>query len=726
VKGKARRPESARKGPATPGAQRKRRRTYEAHKDQAGARQADLSRAGRDIGQIPAVADPERRAEASGSLRRCLEIYFPETFYLPWSADHLKVIARIEEAVLRGGQFALAMPRRTGKTAILIRAAIWAILTGRCRFVGLIGPDKGHAKRLLSGIRSELESNDLLLADFPEVCYPVRCIGGIVNRCAGQHCRGKRTQIELTKEYVLLARLPKAVMEAAGVPEANGTGGIFYVAGLTGQVRGMFLVAPTGETLRPDFILLDDPQTRKSAGSDTMTDERERIIFGDVLYLGGGKKPLSAFMACTVIYAGDLADRFLDRGKRPEWQGERTKMVVRFPENERLWDEYALMRKASFDEGGHGEAATEFYGAHREAMDKGVEVSWPDRFERGELSAVQYAMNLRLKDEQSFYAECQNEPLALETDALAALEPEAICGKASNRPRGEVPKGAEVLTAFVDVQERLLYYAVCAWRPEFTGHVVDYGTWPDQGRAHFTSAKAGRTLRMAHPGTGLEGSVYAGLDALTEELAGREWKREDGAILRLDLVLIDANWGAVTDTVHQLCRESGHAAALMPSRGQGIGAANKPISEYDRHKGDRIGHHWWVPSMKGKRLLRHLEVDVNYWKSFVHERLGTAPGDPGCLSLFGEKKKAYQHRMFAEHLTAEYRVRTTGRGRTVDEWRLKPGKPDNHWFDCLVGCAAGASFRGVELRKAAQTARPRKPSFSELQRLRQAERERRR
>jgi hypothetical protein len=65
--------------------------------------------------------------------------------------------------------------------------------------------------------------------------------------------------------------------------------------------------------------------------------------------------------------------------------------------------------------------------------------------------------------------------------------------------------------------------------------------------------------------------------------------------------------------------------------------------------------------MRSRRCRTH-----NSWKSFVHERLATAMGDPGCLSVFG--RKAVQHRLFAEHLTAEYRVRTEGRGRTVEEW----------------------------------------------------------
>ena len=36
------------------------------------------------------------------------------------------------------------------------------------------------------------------------------------------------------------------------------------------------------------------------------------------------------------------------------------------------------------------------------------------------------------------------------------------------------------------------------------------------------------------------------------------------------------------------------------------------------------------------------------------------------------------------------------RCRTVDEWKLPAHKPDNHWFDCLVGCAPAASMLGAE------------------------------
>src|SRR5262249_47272049 len=91
--------------------------------------------------------------------------------------------------------------------------------------------------------------------------------------------------------------------------------------------------------------------------------------------------------------------------------------------------------------------------------------------------------------------------------------------------------------------------------------------------------------------------------------------------------------------------------------------------------------------------VRHVVYDTNYWKSFVHARLAVAMGDRGCLSLFGDRPEL--HRLFADHLTAEYRVKTQGRGRTVDEWKLRPERADNHLPDGVVGCSVAASVQGV-------------------------------
>ena len=90
------------------------------------------------------------------------EAYFGLTFHLAWSPDHLKVINKIEEAVIRGGLFSLAMARGSGKSSLAEVACIWAVLNGYRDFVCLIGSDEGHACDMLDSIKTELDSNDLL------------------------------------------------------------------------------------------------------------------------------------------------------------------------------------------------------------------------------------------------------------------------------------------------------------------------------------------------------------------------------------------------------------------------------------------------------------------------------------------------------------------------------------------------------------------------------------
>ena len=681
---------------------------YEALKDRARARNAALSLAGRDIGELPTIVNPERKAKAEQDFRFFCESYFLFTFHLPWSPDHLKVIAKIEQAVLRGGLFAMAMPRGSGKTSICECACVWAVLFGHREFVCLVGSDEGHAMDMLESIKTELDGNDLLLEDFPEVVYPIQCLDGIANRCSGQLYKGERTHIGWTAREIVLPTMPGS----------KASGAIIKVAGITGRIRGMKYKRADGQSVRPSLVVIDDPQTDESARSLSQCATRESILAGAVLGLAGPGKKIAGVMPCTVIRPGDMADNILDREKHPEWNGQRTKMVYAFPTNESLWARYAEIRAESMRQGHAGEEATDFYRANREAMDEGSAVAWPERFNHDELSAIQHAMNLKLQDEAAFFAEYQNEPLPAENVEADELTADQIAGKINRMQRREVPIGCNHLTMFVDVQASLLFFVVAAWEDNFTGYVVDYGTFPDQKRPHFTLRDARHTLTAATRSSGLEGAIYGGLESLTSDYLGREWRRDDGAMMRIERCLIDANWGSSTDVIYQFCRQSAHAGIVMPSHGRFVGASSQPFSEYKRRPGDRIGHNWRMPNVRGKRAVRHVVFDTNFWKSFVHARLAVPMGDQGCLSLFGDRPD--QHRLLAEHLTAEYRVKTEGRGRTVDEWKMRPERGDNHWLDCLVGCAVAASIQGAVLdgTGGAPTPQRQRVSFADLQRRR--------
>ncbi|MBQ1455725.1 MAG: phage terminase large subunit family protein [Thermoguttaceae bacterium] len=656
-----------------------------------------------ELGDLPPPENPARRAEAAASLRVFCETYFPEAFYLAWSPDHLKAIGKIESAVRHGGLFALAMPRGSGKTVLCQTAVLWSALLGAAPFICLIASNAQRARSLLETIKIWIETNPLLGADFPEVCCPIRAAERVAARFKTQTYRGVPTRVLWSADRIVLPTIDGSA--------ASGT--VVGCSGMRGSdIRGLNHARPDGRVIRPSLVLIDDPQTTESAWSETQSRRREEILAGDILGMAGPAVKIAGLLACTVIRPGDMADAMLDRKRHPEWQGERTKLVYRFPDNEQLWAEYARLRADSLENDGDGAIATEFYRQHRAEMDAGAVVSWEARYNSDEISALQHAMNLRLRSEEAFFAEYQNEPIA----AASSEEPltvEKIAARTSGYARGVVPMSCPYITAFIDVHDKLLYYVLAAWENNFTGYVIDYGTWPRQNTPGFTLRGAARTLAEETPNAGFEGRLFAGLTALCEALLAKPLPREDGLEVYVDRCLIDANWGASTDIIYQFCARSPYSSKLTPSHGRFIGPSSIPFSMMRRGKGDRVGRHWRIPAPAGRRQTRHIVVDVNYWKSFLHARLSAALGDPGALTLFDTVPAG--HRYFAEHLTAEYRISTERHGQICDQWRVKPGSPDNHWLDCLVGAAAAASMCGAELEPLRGAAGSGPVSFARMQ-----------
>lgn len=654
---------------------------YELKKQRARLASRQASEDAREIGPLPAVVDPARKAAAIASFKTFCETYFKDVFYLKWSAIHLQVIAKIERVINNGEIYALAMPRGSGKTTLFQIAVLWAAITGRAELVVLIAANATRAAQLLEDIKIWLETNDLLNDDFPEICYPIRRLERVALRARGQLLNGEPTRIGWKAAELVLPM----------VEGSKASGACIRTAGTKGSdIRGVAYTRADGRKVRPSLAFVDDPQTRETAQSATQCDNIESVLKADVLGMAGPGRRCACCVAMTVICSNDVAERLLDKSANPEFRGERYKLLTSMPKNLDLWEEYRQIRDNELQNDGNGAKATAFYKQHRIAMDEGAVSSWPERYNADEISAIQCAMNLKFRDEAAFLSEYQNEPPEIDT-RIDVITPDVVLD--AGRQRGVIPSEAHYLTAFIDVHKNLLYWALCAWTDKFSGAVVDYGTYPPQKRARFTLNDARPTLADAIPGAGLEGQIYGGLQALTAQLFDVGYKRDDDSIIELDRVLIDAGWGASTDTIYHFIKESGKRASILPSHGRYIGAKSRPFGEYSIKRGDRVGLHWRIPSESTRNSLRRVLIDTNYWKSFVYARLTTAPGDPGRLTINGA---ARENALFLDHLTAEKRTPVEAQGRRVDEWQALPDR-DNHWLDCLVGCAVGASIQGAKL-----------------------------
>ena len=654
---------------------------YKRHKAAMGRRMQEASEVGRDIGielkggkiqkiKIAAPLNRARRLRCSKDLVKFMRAYFPAIFKHPFSDDQLDVIRISKRVVKTGGLFAEALPIASGKTSIVLVTAMWALMCVHRSFCGLVGATGPRAeKQLLAAIARQLMVNDLLLQDFPAIVYPFRCLHGIGARAPGQLYQGEPTYIEFGKKKLVFPN----------VKGSRASGAVIQAVGLTGDVLGMIHTSATGAIMRPDIMLVDDPQTAKSAKSDTETSFRESIVNGDVVGRAGPDVQVAAFCCLTCKKIGDLADRLLDHELHPEWQGQRKQLVYAWSKRQDLWDEYARLRRIGLSMGDEGKAATKYYKKHRRAMDKGVKVAWKYRKRPGELSAIQNAYNLLIDHPDTFPSEYQNAPADATSMDRAPLESKDILMKVNVFPRGQVPEGYTLLTAGMDVRGSELHWMVKAFGDGFSSSTIDYNIVPLP--RHKDGAEAMRAL---------------GLKEIVDRILLQDYLSESGRLHRVTRMGIDSGW--VAREIYRFWRQSVHRARLLPTKGHGFKAYRIPSKIAERD----YGSGWYVKETPQRdAVICHISVDE--WKTHLDERLRTAPGGLGCMDLFGIEpqtdimpRRDANHRELSDHFTAEKPFKdTTRHGDEYIRWEQSP-RP-NHFWDCAVICEVMASIEGAKI-----------------------------
>ena len=653
---------------------------YERVKERARRVSALNSLAGRDIAPLPPVVDYRRRVEASDSLKAFCLTYFPNKFKKPFGKHHLALIEALENVVNFGGKQAVAMPRGSGKTTIATAAAVWALVTGRRRFVVIVAANTKEARKLLKSIVTVVGETPALLEDFPEICEPVRRLKGSALLARGQLFYGVPTNVQISADQF---RFPT-------VPGSPASGSVVAAYGVKAALRGLTAEGADGSTVRPDLLFLDDLQTDQIANNPRRVADLEEIVASAVEGLVENGVDVAAFQTCTVKRPDDYADRVLNREISPRWNGLRFASLESFPTRIDLWREYRAKWFSSESE------ATAFYRKNRKAMQEGAVVTWPEAYVNDgksarRLDALEFYMAKWCENERAFWSEQQNQPMEAGTGSVR-LTAKDIKRKINGYARGAVPESAVKLTAAVDVHADILYYAVAAWDEDFTGRVIDYGTFPKQKRAYFSKNDGGlETLKREFPGATAEGRLYSGLTALLGELVSTLYEVDGGAApaRHVDRILVDSGWKQ--ETVENAIR-SVDPRACIPCKGVAVGAKKTPMKDWPKRRGRFFGWHM-IDEKTANATLRSFLVDVNYWKTVVHESFALAPGEPGSLSLWGTSQN--EHRMFAEHMAAESAKLVESASNKVVEWSPNVNRPDNHFFDCVVYCYAAASSLGI-------------------------------
>ena len=629
--------------------------------------------ASQEIGPLHDVADPQRRERCAADNLLFAETYFKPTFYLPWAPYQRSMMDRFQDAITNGGKECHAVRRGGLKSTCARVSTIWSVVNGHLRFPVLVGATDDKANEHRENFFALLASSAMLLDDYPEL-MPLLL-----------KWRQPKRQFRLDGRLLTLSHKDErgriVFADIHHAPSCQSHVAPYSVNAT--DVSGLSFVDRFGVTVRPDGIFYDDVQTPQTAKSPTMTEELEERItktFGGLKGLG---QTMSEVMVCTVREHDDLTERFLSREKHPDWNGKRYASILKMPERMDLWDSYAakLGQGATPAEG--KALAQAFYIANRDEMDRGAVVAWEHDKLPDEVSALQSLMTVRAIDPEFFRKEIQQQgEVPVNTSGLK-LEAQALMSRVSGNVRGTVPDEFSYLTAFIDSSDQVLWGMVLAVRQDFSGCVVDYRTWPDQGRPVFYKSDLVNTISQQLPGKSWEEAFVHAHNQFEAELF------ED--FPEIDVMLKDWSDGGQMPLIRSQIMASKEKSRLRPSKGFAIAAGRKPIHLWGDPVRDKAGTGW---TERRGDTPTHVQFDANLMKSFAARRLLTTVGAPSAIVLPGVEERS--NRLLAEHFTAETPKEKAIDGAKSIVWAQNVGR-DNDWWDTFVGCLVGASLMGCKL-----------------------------
>jgi len=636
--------------------------------------------------------NPERRAACKDDLLLFCTTYFPEQFNLPFAKVHHKEAEMLTDAIKNGAWFASAQPRGTGKTTRTRAALRWAICYNHIDYGVYIGATARSAQRSNEAILKSFVFNKTLREDFPEICIPFFASNGKAQKAVHQLYKGEPSGVVCGADRIATSFMPD-------LPYGQKGQCVIDFTSIGGEIRGRSFDMPNGKTLRPQLAIADDPQTREVAKSAQESQNVLDILTSDVAYMAGPTEKMGLLIPCTIIEKGDAADRMLDRELSPRFHGNTVSWFLSMPENEGVWDKYreivVELQLLDTPELVTNQRLCKWYEENREECDKGAEVFWSEAYNPAEFgSAIHKGAHLMLEDRAAFFAEYQNDPMDEAGAGNLQLSARGVLGRQNGLKEGVLPSDTKALVAFIDVQQSSLWYTVCAFGPDMSGAVVDYGTFPDQKKNYVTL----RTMKLTMTDIfddDYNAACLESLDTLCEALIGKTWMTENGNVVPLTKIGIDSGYSESRAAVYNVANRSNFRALVFPARGVGT-SPRRPdlwIAGSKRRKGEQRGHQWRI--LPGDDCPRLLQVNTNAWKTLCAKAWATDIGAPGAMSIFGKKAEvSSRHQAFAENMSSERSLEVEVAGTTLTMWELAKAHTDNHWFDCVVNSMVLANMEG--------------------------------
>ena len=618
-----------------------------------------------ELEEFSPCADPEGRAAAEITLadwgvRYCMQTgTYKGLLKRPPSTRIKEYAHRLQLSIENGGLLHIRFPRGAGKTTWIKIAILWGVSTGKIRYGVAVAASGPLSSKIIRDLWNTIENSDAYAADYPEVSSPVRALEGMFQRAAGQMYKGTRTQIKRTNDEINFPVIEGSAASGA-VIIAKGAG-----CALRGLVDG---------SVRPDYVLLDDIQTRKIALSRELTRKLVDWVQQDIMGLGGDTM-LSIGMASTPIAANDISEQFADADLHPEWETISFPMMISWPDREDLWQNYDEIYRTTRNSGEVDEA-TLYYRNNQAVMDAGGEVLDPGCYdEKRELSGLQHARNLLIRTNSREAYEAEYQLITRKPMQMLSVDPKELQKNVNGYGRGVLPTGTLECLAFVDVMANAgLHYAVVAFGPRQTAAIIDYGVYPGDGR------------RIA-PANATERQIQQLLSDAEHELVSRllatPYRREDGVLKCVHAVWIDHGWQSVVGVrICDLFRRKGFPNIYT--------CAGRSSLYYDSHGKNVVGTGFKV-DFRESDGVRFAMQNSDHWKETAQRAFRGTPLQPGSVSLWGNNPD--EHREFCEQAASEVLndKAISHRGIEIYKWNLKPGMK-NHFLDTLSGCFAMASW----------------------------------
>lgn len=631
--------------------------------------------------EIRSCENPQRRERAIADPERFMRTYFADRYKRPFGKLHYALIEALWEVAKTGGKQAVAAPRGRGKTEVVKGVIPATVFAGLIRFPVPIGPTTAHANELYEDFRRKCMYNDMLAADFPEVCDPIRALEGAPQRASRQHVDGELTHIIWKTERL---RFPDVPEKYRGPINYGGVRMEFR--GLDAAIRG---INRDGD--RPDFVPIDEPETRESSKSESQIRDRSNAIERDIAGLAGDEEELAQCMLTTIQNTICNSFIYTDPEQKPSWMGKRFGWVEKWPnewqkdgvDGNGMWHEYIALRHKDQREGDrYGRTATQFFLDHEDEMTAGGELL-ADNYKAKVLSdgwqtvhsAWQVVFNsIADTDFDSFCTEYQNDPPEGEQIEQIQLTAAKVQARIVETGQREVPHDTGFETIGIDLGKYASHWSHTAWTDETcVGTVPDYGIMETTG------------LNAASDNKAIEHAIVAALEVWAEDVVAK---------IKPQLVLIDS--GTFTDAAYTFCRNAGRP--FFPAKGWDLGRFRMPEERTPEKIPYQECYAAWQPNHK--LWLYHHQGE--YWKSWMQSRFLQQPYDeqnerqPGSLALFNPVGDAKRHLSFSQHMVAEYERHVPKEGKQLKrEWYVK--NRNNHWLDGMALACCAAGVLGVRL-----------------------------